>query len=68
MLFSIGDTEHWRERVDKLATQGLAAPDAVLNTLTRMIERDVLDESKELAHPRKTQLWIEPPLEDSDDE
>lgn len=40
LLFNMEDSQFWYERVDELAAQGLLAPDAVLNTLTQMIERD----------------------------
>lgn len=32
--------QEWSRPIDELAAQGLLAPDAVLNTLTQMIERD----------------------------
>lgn len=47
------DSQFWYERVHELAAQGLLAPDAVLNALTRVIERDVLDEETELLYLRK---------------
>ena len=45
--YSTWKTQFWYERVDELAAQGLLA-------LTRIIERDVLDEETELLYLRKT--------------
>lgn len=53
LLFNMEDSQFWYERVDELAAQGLLAPDAVLNTLTQMIERDVLEGEPELLYLRK---------------
>ena len=53
LLFKMEDSQFWYERVDELAAQGLLAPGAVLNTLTQMIERDVLDGEPELLYLRK---------------
>lgn len=49
-LFGYPSYSTWYERVGELAAQGLLAPDTLLNTLTQMIEQDVLNEEAGLLY------------------